>query len=222
VPTASADTVTFKDGTVLEGIILKVEAGEVTLEVSGEPRFFNILDVTSMDFTTPHVLPFGGEAVDHFLSNIEAQEIVSNLKEIEEAAAEISRKLTQIEGYWEAKEPIAADELGGWDLAKETFRKPVDRYQELLNDLYFHVLAKVDEYNKLMDRANHVYVGVKGAFNVGSPLVPKDLEKLPLRKYVPGAWYDTIYFTGYDHGYEDAYLKFGNPYTQQTNPDTSN
>ena len=83
--------------------------------------------------------------------------------------------------------------------------KPLTLYQELLNDLYFHVLAKVDEYNTLAGDARKVYVGVKGPFNVGSPLVPADLAKLPLRKYVPATWWDTIYFDGYNMGYEDGY-----------------
>ena len=79
----------------------------------------------------------------------------------------------------------APDQVAAWNSTKETFRKPLSLYQELLNNMYFHLLAKVDEYNLLMKAASDVYVGVKGPFNVGSALVPKDLRELPLKKYVP-------------------------------------
>jgi hypothetical protein len=210
---ARADIVTFKDGTELHGIIKRVAAGQVTLDLGlGEEMVFDILDVNNMEFTTPHVVASPRVPMEHFLKDIEAQEIVRGIQEIEKAAADIRLRLTQIQNYWEAKQPITSDEVGGWEAAREVFRQPVDRYQELLSDLYFHVLAKVDEYNALMKQADRVYVGVKGPFNVGSSLVPKELEKLPLRKYVPAPWYDTIYYNGYDHGYEDAYLKFATPY----------
>jgi hypothetical protein len=78
----------------------------------------------------------------------------------------------------------------------------------VLNDLYFHVLAKVDTYNEMAKDANKVYVGVKG-LRVGSPLITKEMAKLPLRKYVPAQWWDTIFYEGYNQGYEEAYQKFG-------------
>jgi hypothetical protein len=53
-----------------------------------------------------------------------------------------------------------------------------------------------------------VYVGVKG-IRIGSSLISSDMEKLPLRKYVPGAWYDTIFYEGYNQGYDEAYQKIG-------------
>jgi len=63
-----------------------------------------------------------------------------------------------------------------------------------LHDLYFLVLGKVDEYNRLAADANSLYVGVKGVFQTGSSLVSKDKEKLPLKKYVPSHWHDTIFY----------------------------
>jgi hypothetical protein len=33
------------------------------------------------------------------------------------------------------------------------------------------------------------------------------MEKLPLKKYVPSTWYDTIFYDGYSLGYDDAYQK---------------
>jgi hypothetical protein len=49
---------------------------------------------------------------------------------------------------------------------------------------------------------------VKG-LRVGSPLITKEMAKLPLTKYVPAQWRDTIYYEGYNQGYEEAYQKFG-------------
>jgi hypothetical protein len=162
-----------------------------------------------MDFTTPHLVGAPeGIPIDHFLKDVEAQEIVSNIQQLEKASDEIEKLLKQIRTYWKAREPVPADQLGSWAAAKETFRRPLDRYQEVLNDLYFHVLAKVDQYNVLMKAASDIYVGVKGPFNVGSALVSKDMRELPLKKYVPGAWYDTIFYDGYNIGYDDAYTKF--------------
>jgi hypothetical protein len=48
-------------------------------------------------------------------------------------------------------------------LSKETFQASLFHYKELVNDMYFHVLAQVDEYNKLVRESEEVYVGVKAA-----------------------------------------------------------
>ena len=77
----------------------------------------------------------------------------------------------------------------------------------LLNDLYFHVLARVEEYNAFANEAGDLYVGVKGIFNVGSPLLTNEMKPLALRKYVPGSWYDTIFYDGYNLGFNEAYQK---------------
>jgi hypothetical protein len=199
VSTARADVVVFKDGGEVNGIIRKVADGKVVIDLSGEEKVFDIINISSMDFTTPHLV-----TTEHFSKDIEAQEVVANIRDLEKAAAEIRFKLSQIQGYWGKKGSVTPAEESGWLAAREEFRKPLTLYQEVLNDLYFHVLAKVDEYNGLTRDARKVYVGVKGPFNVGSSLIPNDLERLPLRKYVPATWWDTIYFNGYNMGYEDA------------------
>jgi hypothetical protein len=180
VSTVSADVVVFKDGSEINGVIKKVAEGKVVVDLAGEEKIFDILSIASMDFNTPHAL-----TAEHFAKDIEAQEFVDNMKAIQGAAEDIRFKLSQIEGYWGKKKSVTTLEEPGWLAAKEEFRRPLTLYQELLDDIYFHVLAKVDEYNDLMKDAREVYVGVKGPFNVGSSLVPKDMEKLPLRKYVP-------------------------------------
>lgn len=208
VPWSSADTVLLKDGTKIEGVIKKVEAGKVFVEMSGELKEFDILKVETMDFNTPHLMASSGIPIEHFMENNEAQEIVKDLAELDKTSDEIRRLISQIQAYWGAKEPIDAKDKVGWDAAKYAFSRPLSRYQELLNDMYFHVLNRVDEYNGLMKDATRVYVGVKG-IQIGSSLVPAEMERLPLRKYVPGTWYDTIYYEGYNRGFDDAYMKFG-------------
>jgi hypothetical protein len=200
------DVVTLKNGSTAEGIIKKVEAGQVTVDVDGTLRTFEIRDIESMDFNTPHLAEATDKVpIDHFLKDVESQELVRNMRDLEKASDQIETLLKQIRATWLPRQPIPQDQEAAWNAAKDSFRRPLSLYQELLNDMYFHVLAKVDEYNLLMKATEDVYVGVKGAFNVGSGLVPKDLRQLPLKKYVPRPWYDTIFYDGYNAGYNDAY-----------------
>jgi hypothetical protein len=203
-----ADTLKFKDGAEKEGVIKKVETGRVFVMVGTEMQEYDILTIDSMDFNTPHILTSTENVpMEHFLKNVEAQEVVRNFAELEKTEAEVRSMLGDIRAYWNRVQPISSNEMKNWEMEKEEFRKPLSRYQELLNDLYFHFLTRVDGYNAIANEASDIYVGVKG-IRTGSSLVPKDMKKLPLTKYVPGAWYDTIYFDGYNRGYEDAYQKF--------------
>lgn len=208
--TAQADTLAMKDGATIDGIIKKVANGQVVIEIGDETKVFEILEVDSMDFTTPHLVGVReGIPIDHFLRDIEAQEIVDNLQKLETTSDDIEKLIIQIRKYWQERQPISHEEEASWEAAKETFRKPLSRYQELMNDLYFHLLAKVDQYNVLMKAASDIYVGVKGPFNIGSALVPKEMRQLPLKRYVPAAWYDTIFYEGYTLGFDEAYRKYG-------------
>lgn len=215
-PAALADTLKFKDGTELEGVINRVETGKVFVMVRNEEKVFDILKIDRMDFNTPHLLtPAGNIPVEHFLKNFEAREVVRNFEELEKTESEVRSMLVEIRAYWNRAQPIPSKELAGWEMEKEEFRKPLSRYQELLNDLYFHFLARVDGYNAIAGEASDVYVGVKG-IKTGSSLIPKDMKKLPLTKYVPATWHDTIYFDGYNRGYEEAYEKY-RPSTNSNN-----
>jgi hypothetical protein len=206
-PAATADTLKFKNGDEMEGVIQKVEAGGVFVHSGNDDRVFDILDIESMDFNTPHILADASTApLDHFLQAIEAQEIVCNFEQLHKAAAEIRTKLGQIRMYWAARQPITVAEIPAWEAAKQDFARPLARYQELLNDTYFHVLAQVDQYNLMAKEAGNIYVGVRG-IKFGSALVTKEIERLPLRRYVPATWYDTIFYEGYNAGYDDAYMK---------------
>lgn len=206
---ALADKVTLADGTILEGIVQKIEKGQVTLTVEGEPQLLDILSVKDVDFDTPH-LTAGTDRLplEHFQSDIETKEMIGHFRDVEESAAAIRKLIDKTQREWGSRNSIPPEQVPQWDAAKESFRRPLSRYQEVLNDLYFHMLGKVDEYNQLMRDADSIHVGVKGWFQTGSSLIPSDMEKLPLKKYVPAKWYDTIYFEGYDIGYRDAYEKY--------------
>jgi hypothetical protein len=207
-PASFADTLKFKDGTEREGVIKKVETGRVFITVGTEMQEYDILTIDTMDFNTPHILKSTDNVpMEHFLKSVEAQEVVRNFQELEKTESEVRSMLAEIRAYWNRVQPIPSSDLKGWEMEKEEFRKPLSRYQEVLNDLYFHFLARVDGYNAIAGEASEIYVGVRGV-RTGSSLVPKDMKKLPLTKYVPGAWYDTIYFDGYNRGYEEAYQKF--------------
>ena len=212
-PATLADQVALKDGTKLDGTVQKIEQGQVTILVGSETKVIDILQVTNIDFDSAKMtegtkhLP-----LEHFLSSMEAQEMVDHFRRVETAAAEVRRLLDETNQEWATKSSVAADETMRWDAAKERFAAPMADYQEALNELYFHVLGKVDEYNTLMKEADSIYVGVKGWFNVGSSLIPPTVKKLPLKKYVPANWYDTIFFEGYNQGYNEAFEKYGDRY----------
>jgi len=206
---AFADKLTLADGTTVEGIVRKIEKGQVTVAVGEETKVLDVLAIQDIDFDTPHLTEGTARLpLKHFLSDIETQEMVGHFRDVEESADMIRGLIDRTKQEWGDRKSIPLDQVAQWEAAKENFRKPLSRYQEVLNDLYFHVLGKVDEYNLLMQEADAMHVGVKGWFQTGSSLIPSDMEKLPLKKYVPSKWYDTIYFEGYDSGYRDAYEKY--------------
>jgi hypothetical protein len=206
---AFADKIRLADGTTVEGIVRKIEKGQVTVAIGEETKAFDVLTIEDIDFDTPH-LTTGTDRLplQHFLSDIETQEMVGHFRDVEQSADAIRQLIDRTKKEWGDRKNVSPGELAQWEAAKENFRRPLSRYQEVLNDLYFHMLGKVDEYNLLMQEADSIHIGVKGWFQAGSSLIPNDMEKLPLKKYVPAKWYDTIYFEGYDIGYRDAYEKY--------------
>ncbi|MBI3933370.1 MAG: hypothetical protein HY316_01675 [Acidobacteria bacterium] len=216
VSAAWADTLELKNGTSIEGVVQKVEKGQVTIQLGLglETKTFDILEIDRMSFDTPR-LQVGTSRLplEHFLTNMEAQEMLGHFQAVETSAAEVSRFIEQARKEWGDHKTIEPSEVAKWDATKERFTTPLVKYQEAINDLYFHVLGTVDQYNRLAKDADSLYVGVKGAFQVGSSLIPSKMEKLPLKKYVPSNWYDTIFYEGYDLGYRDAFDKYSkDPY----------
>ena len=209
LPVAQADRLELKDGSRVEGVIQKIEKGQITIQVGAETKVLDILEVTRMDFDTPHI-PAGTSRLplEHFLGNMEAQEMVGHIQAVEKSAAEIRALLDQTRQEWGTRKEIAPEEAPQWDAQKDQFRTKLSRYQEVLNDFYFHILGKVDQYNQLTGEARDVYVGVKGPLNMGSRLVSREMRQLPLKKYVPSNWYDTIFYEGYNRGYNEAYERY--------------
>ena len=197
-----ADKLTFKDGTEIEGRIQKVEKGEVTVRIGEQNKVFSILDISGMEFDSPRETDTATRLPgEHFLASMEAKSLVEHLAAVERAAAEIRQLIDETRQEWGNRSTVDPSNLPRWAAVKESFTAPVSDYQVAMNDLYVHVLAKVSQYNELMKEANQIRVGVKGVFTAGSPLVPKELQKLPLKKYVPTNWYDTIFYEGYNQGY---------------------
>jgi hypothetical protein len=204
-----ADKLTMDDGKTVEGVVKKIEKGQVSVEVNKEMKLYDVLKVKDIEFTSPDLTTGTSRLpVEHFAGTMESREMLSHFTDVEKSATDVRGLIDRTRGEWGKSASIAQADLPKWETAKERFVAPLSLYQERLNDLYFHVLGKVDEYNALMKDADSIYVGVKGALNVGSSLIPRDKKRLPLKKYVPGNWYDTIFFEGYDRGYQEAYEKF--------------
>lgn len=196
-PIVWADKLTFKDGTQIEAVVQKVDKGEITAQVGDETKVFNILDIAGIEFDTPRASDMTGRRP--------GEDFVTSLETSDRAAAELRKLIEETKQKWNDRRSIDSTDVPKWAAAKERFLGPLSDYQDALNDLYLQVLSRVGEYNQLMQEADQLYVGVRGILNVGSSLVPKDKEKLPLKKYVPGNWYDTIFYDGYNLGYNDGH-----------------
>src|SRR5438105_4893243 len=105
-PASFADTMKLKDGTQMEGVIKKVENGRVFILVANEEKVVDILCVECIDFNTPHLFAIGNVPVEHFLKNVEAQEVVRNFQELEKTEAEVRSMLMEIRAYWSRAQPI--------------------------------------------------------------------------------------------------------------------
>jgi hypothetical protein len=124
---------------------------------------------------------------------------------VDKAAADLRQLLDQAKKEWGNGKSIVPNETPAWEAAREQFSRALSRYQEVLGDFYAHVATRVDQYDRLAKEAGGVRVGVRGAFNVGSGLVSKEAQEPPLKKFVPGTWYDTIFYKGYSQGYNEGY-----------------
>jgi hypothetical protein len=196
-----ADRLQFKDGKQLQGIIKKIANGKVTVEVGGETKIFNILDITSMDFDTPHVRLAASPA----RAETQAQQLLVRIQAVDQAAAQMRQLIDETKKEWGPRKSIPPSEVPEWNAAKDRVARAASRYQEVLNDLYSQVAGKVNEYDRLMHDANQLYVGVQGPFNVGSPLISEPKRESLVRRYMPTNWYETIFYAGYRVGYNEGY-----------------
>jgi hypothetical protein len=200
-----ADTIHPKSGEPIYGIIQKIEKGRVTIAVGNMVRQMALADIEEIDFDTPHLTEGTAKLpLKHFLEDLDAQEMVRISEDLKNTRQQLHTLLNRAKTDWNARGTIEKDELPAWEAAKEQFRAPLFRYREVMHDLYYHVLANVDDYNRLAHDASQVHVGVKGAFSVGSRLLPEDFEELQPKDFLPSTWYDRIYYEGYRRGYRDA------------------
>ncbi len=211
---APADQLKLNDGRVVDGTVRKIDQGKVTVDVAGETQVFDVLQISGIDFETPPLIEGTPRLpAEHFTADMESKEMAGHVQDVEKAAASVREIIRETKAKWSDRKSVPPDQTVEWINARERLYAPLARYQEALNELYFHVLGKVDEYDQMVKEADSVYVGVKGWFNVGSSLVPSGMEKLPLKKYVPGNWYDTIFYEGYDRGYSEAAEKYRKDWT---------
>ena len=84
---AFADKVTLADGTTVDGIVRKIEKGQVTVAIGEETKVFDVLKIEDIDFDTPHLTEGTARLpLQHFLSDIETQEMVGHFRDVEQSA----------------------------------------------------------------------------------------------------------------------------------------
>lgn len=192
------DSLKLKDGSSVQGVVRTIAGGNVTIEVGGQNRVIPVLQVQEIDFDTPHaneVSASPDKTVNEFTKGAEA---------LTKARKNTRTALDQIKGRWANRKSVEPSQTSQWSAEKERFLPPFTDYRKAILTLYRDVAAQVDNYNKMGAEANNVYVGVKGIFNVGSPLVPEDQRELQLKQFLPGTWYDELYYEAYSKGFKDA------------------
>ena len=192
------DTLKLKDGSTVEGIVRTISNGKMTVEVNMLNREINVLDVEEIDFNTPHAnetMPPADMAVAEFTKDATA---------LTKARRDTRTALDLIKQRWANKKSVEPNQTSQWAAEKERFYPAISSYKKAIQEMYLDVATHVENYNKIAKEANDVYIGVKGILNVGSPLIPDDQRELELKKFLPGTWYDELYYEAYAKGYKDA------------------
>jgi hypothetical protein len=192
------DSLKLKDGSTVKGVVRTIAGGNVTLETDGRNRVIPVLQVNEIDFDTPHADEVKGSAdktVNQFTKDAEA---------MVKARQSARTQLDQIKGRWSNRKSVDKNQTSQWSAEKERFEPPFATYRKSIQGLYRDLAANIDNYNKMAAEANDVYIGVKGLLNVGSPLIPDDQRELQLKQFLPGTWYDELYYDAYTKGFKDA------------------
>ncbi len=192
------DSLKLKNGSSVQGVVRTIAGGNITIEVGGQNRVIKVLDVEEIDFDTPHANEVTGSADKTVNQFTKGAESLTKARKTSRSA------LDQIKGRWAGRKSVEPGQVTQWNAEKERFLPAFTDYRKSIQELYRDVAAQVDNYNKLGAEANSVYVGVKGIFNVGSPLVPDDQRELQLKQFLPGTWYDELYYEAYSKGFKDA------------------
>jgi hypothetical protein len=205
VLTAFPDTVILKSGPPVKGIVQRMEAGKVTITVDGQPRTLDILAIDHIEFDTPHFTDAAQSSVDdHFKGSWDVKEMNRLATEMRKAQQETEAMLRDIKTRWQNQRELDRNQTQLWAAERERFSSPLARYRAALDEIYLHVAAQVDEYNRLAKDGNAFYIGVRGLLNTGSPLVQQDKRELDPKEVLPRGWWDQIYYQGYTKGFKDA------------------
>ncbi len=189
------DSIKLKDGQTVTGVVRSIDGGKVTIETGGRPRVVDILQVDQIEFDTPHV----EEA-----QVIPVREFTKVAQELVRAETATRRSFDTIKARWSTRKSVLPDQAQQWAADRERFDAPMTEYRKAIHQMYLDLSAHVDNYNKMAADATKLYVGVKGLLNVGSPLIRDNQRERPLKDFIPGHWYDQIYYDAYKKGFNDA------------------
>jgi ribosomal protein L14E/L6E/L27E len=192
------DTVKFKDGQSMAGVVRSIDAGKVVIEVGGQRKTIDILQVEQIDFDTAHVTD------TPTIDEIPVREFTKAAEQLVKAEKETRRSFDMIKARWSTKKSVEPNQAQQWAADRERFDTPLSDYRKAIHQMYLDLAAHVDNYNKIAGDATKLYVGVKGILNVGSPLVRDNQRERPLKDFIPGHWYDQIYYDAYKKGFNDA------------------
>lgn len=192
---AWGDFIKLKDGQTVTGVVRSIDGGKVTVESGGRPRVVDILQVEQIEFDTPHV----EEA-----QAIPVREFTKAAEELVRAETATRRSFDTIKARWSTRKSVQPDQAQQWAADRERFDAPMTDYRKAIHQMYLDLSAHVDNYNKMAGDATKLYVGVKGLLNVGSPLIRDNQRERPLKDFIPGHWYDQIYYDAYKKGFNDA------------------
>jgi hypothetical protein len=198
-----ADTLVLKSGEKVTGIVQKMDRGRITVDSDGKSRTIELATVDHIEFDTPHLNEISTPAA-HFQGELDTKEMTRLASELRSARLDSRSMLDQIKTRWQGKKEVERTDVQRWSADKERMGSPLARYRAALDDFYVHLAAQVDDYNKIAREGHSYYMGVKGALNTGSPLVPEEKKELTPKEMLPRGWYDSVYFEGYSKGYKDA------------------
>ena len=189
---AWADTIRMKDGDPVHGIIRQMEQGKVSIETAKGVQSIDILEVEGIDFDTPHETDITSKDPDE-------QALARLARDLKTVRRDLRTQLDSIQKTFKDPNPARP-----YEAAQEAFRASMRQYQDTLANLHLRVLGQLEEYDAFAAEAGKVNFGRKGLFRQGSTLLTSELEKLPIRRFVPAHWYDTILFEGYRRGFVEG------------------
>jgi len=182
----------------LSGIVRSIDAGKVTIEIGGQSRVVDILQVEQIDFNTPHLTESSTP------SDISVREFTRTAEKLVKAQKEAERSFGNIKARWSTRKSVEPNQTQQWNADRERFDTPFSDYRKAIHQMYLDLAAHVDNYNNIAEDATKLYVGVKGILNVGSPLIRDNQRERPLKDFIPGHWYDQLFYDAYKKGFNDA------------------